>query len=331
MTERKPVTLLSGLKNLWRNSNSQDLDDQPSESTRTSMEVQPARAPSKFLTDDEMKPTEIEGRQFIVESTYMLATDEKEARRLDAQHFVFKDLLGGNITAPIKPKNLASILDVGCGSGIWPIEVAKEFPESHVYAFDIRMMDVPRHLVPSNVLFQRADVTSGLPYMSRSFDYIHQRLVVGGIKVKDWPVMLEEYHRVLRPGGWVELIEGTFQMYRQGPVLGRILEIFREQHKLRGMDLMEVDNLPTHMKKVGFTKINLDKTRIMGWGTWAGPIAAVYAPLVHAVYQTVFILCVKDGLTTKEESEELLAKWQQECNEYQSYMHVYVYTAQRRP
>ncbi|CEG65579.1 hypothetical protein RMATCC62417_02335 [Rhizopus microsporus] len=56
-------------------------------------------------------------------STYWLPKDDKEQMRLTGQHFIFKELFGGNVLPRVSEvldfEKGATILDVGCGSGVW--------------------------------------------------------------------------------------------------------------------------------------------------------------------------------------------------------------------
>ncbi|KAL6234719.1 hypothetical protein BDW75DRAFT_230912 [Aspergillus navahoensis] len=56
------------------------------------------------------------------EGSYIFPNDEREMDRLDMQHHLCKMLTGGRLFfAPIiNPRN---IVDIGTGSGIWPIEL----------------------------------------------------------------------------------------------------------------------------------------------------------------------------------------------------------------
>ncbi|CEG66993.1 hypothetical protein RMATCC62417_03479 [Rhizopus microsporus] len=78
----------------------------------------------KVISETEHTSMDI-SREFHSEdkSTYWLPKDEEEQKRLTAQHFAFKELYGGNVLPSII-QNLdfekgVTILDVGCGSGVW--------------------------------------------------------------------------------------------------------------------------------------------------------------------------------------------------------------------
>lgn len=58
---------------------------------------------------------------------YPYPNDEQELDRLDMQHHMFKLVMGGKLyNVPLD--NPKQILDIGTGSGIWPIEMGMVVP-----------------------------------------------------------------------------------------------------------------------------------------------------------------------------------------------------------
>ncbi|KAG2204896.1 hypothetical protein INT46_009849 [Mucor plumbeus] len=155
----------------------------------------------------------IHGRQYHLEetSTYTLPRDELEQDRLNSQHFSLKALYDGNILPSVKellPSN-AKILDVGCGSGCWVMEMAIDYPQYKITGLDMADM-FPTTIRPENVKFELHNILSGLPYPDQTFDYVHMRLLITGIRTEEWPMVIAEIHRVLKPGGLVQLVESDF-------------------------------------------------------------------------------------------------------------------------
>ncbi|RUS15755.1 hypothetical protein BC937DRAFT_92036 [Endogone sp. FLAS-F59071] len=141
-------------------------------------------------------------RQFMASGNtkYMLPIDIEERNRSDYQHYVLRLLeklmplillttmatdsyiLHGNFNAPIE-ENLAGgikVLEVGCGSGIWTLEMARDYPASTFVGCDIANV-LPTTDISDNCTFINANTLEGLPFPDGTFDYCYQRFMVGNI------------------------------------------------------------------------------------------------------------------------------------------------------
>ena len=104
---------------------------------------------------------------------YPLPNDEEEVRRLDDLHLMYRCHLGRNILAPIGA-NPTTIIDLGTGSGLWPIEVATRYPDCAVTGVDLSPVN-PLYEIPENCDFIVADVNDGLTWPDGSIDLVHSR------------------------------------------------------------------------------------------------------------------------------------------------------------
>ena len=76
--------------------------------------------------------------------------------RLDEIHKGLKSFWGKNLSVPINGRKF-KMLDVGCGTGIWMMEVAKDFPGSQVVGVDLSphlANDSHRYSIPDNISFE---------------------------------------------------------------------------------------------------------------------------------------------------------------------------------
>ena len=133
-----------------------------------------------------------------------LTLSEPEIQRLNDMHNFWNLLLGDLILPKLNcpPKQ---ILDIGCGTGIYCVEVADRYPSAEVHGVDISPIQ-PR-FVPGNCTFYVADVMEGLWFRDKRFDFIHSRDIHSGIPGNRWDEYLSEIFRLLKPGGWLQLVE----------------------------------------------------------------------------------------------------------------------------
>ena len=108
----------------------------------------------------------------------------------------------------------AEVLDVGCGIGVGPVDLARDHPGLRVVGIDRseRMLAwahrrAREHGVEGRVSLQAADVTA-LPFADGRFDVTYAESVLGF--VADKPRALAEMVRVTRPGGYVGISESIW-------------------------------------------------------------------------------------------------------------------------
>ena len=101
------------------------------------------------------------------------------------------------------------ILDIGTGTGIWAIDMADKYPSAVVTGIDI--CPIQPRWVPPNCCFEVEDAERDWTWGDNVFDLVHARTVSHSIG--DWPRMLEQALRVVRPGGYIELSEFEMETF----------------------------------------------------------------------------------------------------------------------
>lgn len=184
---------------------SADTIHQPASQSRTpTPQFARARAPSVEVP----KPTPAPRKD-----VYQLPVNNEELARLNNQHVLLKMLIGGNYTAPIKeelaykPGEEQTILDLGCGTGAWAMDMATDFPHCSVVGADVAPMDVG--LASRNLRIDVCDANEGLTiYQNEQFNLVNARMIAMGIK--NYPFLIGEISRILKPGGFLQLQEWDF-------------------------------------------------------------------------------------------------------------------------
>ncbi|KAF7364007.1 S-adenosyl-L-methionine-dependent methyltransferase [Mycena sanguinolenta] len=150
------------------------------------------------------------------QETYQLpiATGERERERLSVQDQMWRILFGGlnppelheaiNARLAVRDGPPPAVLDVGCGSGGWAIEMGSLYSQAQILGVDL-VIHQNLH-APPNVQFKQLDITQGVPPASGGYAIIHARLVTGHLK--DPAAFIRAAHAELAPGGLIILADG---------------------------------------------------------------------------------------------------------------------------
>ncbi|RPB02032.1 S-adenosyl-L-methionine-dependent methyltransferase [Choiromyces venosus 120613-1] len=152
---------------------------------------------------------QIQGRMYqqwaVEHGTSFGPIDEYERDRQETQHEIFKLVFDGRLILP-PIQNPRKILDCGYGSASWATEVAISYPQCEVIGVDITPHMVPDD-PPLNLILQVDDLNEPFTFHTNEFDFIHSRNVVTGINKGRWPSYVKDCARVLKPGGWLQMVE----------------------------------------------------------------------------------------------------------------------------
>ncbi|ODH53282.1 hypothetical protein GX48_00478 [Paracoccidioides brasiliensis] len=167
------------------------------------------------------------GRQYheFRRGIYMYPCDEAEQDRLDIFHRMLlaarRTLHSVPISNALPPMgNLRSgppsavdqgprILDLGCGTGIWALDMAAQYPHAYVLGIDLTAMQPREHPPNCNFLAPR-DFESPWSFGEEPWDMIHLQMGCGS--VSNWPSLYQKVIQHLRPGtGYFEQVEVDFE------------------------------------------------------------------------------------------------------------------------
>ncbi|CAG8652672.1 2831_t:CDS:2, partial [Dentiscutata heterogama] len=184
----------------------------------------------------------LNGRKYINEneSKYMLPSDEKEVNREAMSYAIRKHLFQKNFFSPIEEKlnKGAKVLDVGCGSGFWVIDIGSKYSSSTLIGIDIDSTQFPsndRH--PSNVGFLACNIIHGIPFPPETFDFVHMSMMCCALTEYQWHQLVKDIVRVLKCDGWVEFVEGDPWIKNYGKIGKLVIETFIEAGKTKGINM----------------------------------------------------------------------------------------------
>ncbi|HLH61151.1 MAG TPA: class I SAM-dependent methyltransferase [Ktedonobacteraceae bacterium] len=266
---------------------------------------------------------ELDGRKYPVNYPYLLPKDEQETDRLNFQHFFLKAVLGGNYIVPLDRIRVETILDVGCGTGVWCREIAGEFKQVNIIGVDLDPSLSRTIAPPANCQFMQADLLRGLPFVGGTFDFTHMRLLVAAIPTRSWPGAVSELMRVTKPGGWIELVECGFGFKRAGPATMRYVEWWDQVGRLRGIETASVAYLDRWLRDAGAKDVE-KRILYVPVGQWGGRLGKMLALNMQNGWRGVRgMLCEQLGITTEQFDEVIYAlpqEWEHNRTEYAYYI-----------
>lgn len=161
--------------------------------------------------------------------SYFIEADLMELGRQLLQSCVISQELGGLFPKHQDLCGVRDVLDLACGAGGWTLEVADAHAQQmRVTGVDVDpvVLEYARARVWANEIpnagFMVMDITQPLQFEANSFDFIHGRFLVGFMHREDWPKLIAECRRVLRPGGTLLLVEGDTWVASQSPAIAKI-------------------------------------------------------------------------------------------------------------
>lgn len=168
-------------------------------------------------------------------STYFVQdrSSQDELTRLYIQDDLVTRVMGGVLPEQPSPEKFRRVLDIGCGTGGWLIEVAKAYPTiTLLIGVDIssKMIEFAQNeaasqKVADRVQFRTMDALRVLEFPTDYFDLVNMRFAVSYLRTWDWPRLLQEFQRITRPGGIIRLTEADIVQEADSPAYAENTEI----------------------------------------------------------------------------------------------------------
>lgn len=246
-----------------------------------------------FMEEDE--PPDSKATVKDLENTYFVQDREEEKQRLRKQAPLIRNVIGGLMPEIAHPERFKRVLDVGCGTGAWLIELAQTYPQNQFIGIDIsqRMIDDAQKQAESvgvnNIEFRVMDALHRIDFPGQSFDLVNHRLGMSWIRTWDWKPLITEYKRLCLRDGVIRIVESDVLIESNSQALTSFSNLF--QHALFAAGNLftnERDSMPLHLparlRELGLhNQFRLSNLDIYG-GT---PSATSYVDVMHLLFQSL--------------------------------------------
>ncbi|RIA89691.1 S-adenosyl-L-methionine-dependent methyltransferase [Glomus cerebriforme] len=260
----------------------------------------------------------INGRRYLKNSDkYILPNDDEELDRLHVQHDLQLQIWKTHFSSPIE-KILklggVEVLDVGCGSGNWLLEMATNYPLSNFTGIDIVPL-YPMDTHPLNVIFESVDVSTGLPFPDNHFDFIYLKCLLSTIPEKH--CNFKELKRVLKPGGWIEIMENDNEIINPGPTMKFFSSSYQALLRQRGINSYLCREIPKILGKHGFIEIH-NEEKITYHREKSGTVSELGIENFISIFSTLKNSISEFTSINSQEFDNLLQNLSEEVNEFGS-------------
>ncbi|KAI9484891.1 hypothetical protein BDB00DRAFT_852731 [Zychaea mexicana] len=321
---------LSNNNNNNNNNNSKSKNSSSSNSNTSSSDNEEGFIEPKFpISQYEF----IEGRNFrqLSGASPFLPCDDEESERLQLNYLLFKTVFKKTHFPPIEDdlKRGIRVLTVRIGPGHWVKDMAETYPNSHFTGTD--EVIYPISDPPPNCHLRIANAAKGLPFADNTFDYVAQHDTILTYTREEWDKAIAELVRVLKPGGWLQLVETSGILQDVGPNLSiwlmRVTVSLqtRNIHLKFGPKLHEV--LEAHS---GVTDVTYSHRSIpIGW---LGKLGDLGLECLERMFDSMKPRLCDDWSMNLQKYEKMAQAAAKECQEFRSWTNIhYAYCRKKLP
>ena len=249
-------------------------------------------------------------------NTYIIDSKSvTEAARLISEDRLITRHMGDLFPSTVDPQKIHTVLDIGCGPGGWILDVAAAYPSLHAIGIDIssQMIQLAKLYAQAenatSVEFLEMDALQPFAFDSSTFDVINARFLYTFVDREQWPLLLQECHRLLKPGGTLRLteLEGGFSNSDALEHLSLIYSksLYRANHSFsssgRGTSIPAM--LRAFLRNSGFQSL---EHQVYGLDCSYGTEASQgWLEELLLLFHSVLPFLVKAGVATQQEMDAL--------------------------
>ncbi|CAH1757298.1 16315_t:CDS:2 [Entrophospora sp. SA101] len=262
---------------------------------------------------------------------YVWPIDEKELNRLKTQHYCFKEMFDKNYSAPIQKllEKGGKGLDIGCGPGLFVLEMASEFKNSEFIGVDF-LENFPKQTLPYNVGFVRANVLDGLSFPDNKFDYVHICCMNYSFTENQWiDIVIPELVRVTKPGGWIEYYDMGPSVTKAGPIFMRLHEALDNLLIERGLNTQFVHKIKSTLQRYPNLQNMEGVLKKQPIGNWGGKLGELNLQNTLEFFDVIKDLMINALGINEPEYMRLVKELAKEFDENKSRIHFVRVFAQK--
>ncbi|KXN86225.1 Demethylmenaquinone methyltransferase [Leucoagaricus sp. SymC.cos] len=272
--------------------------------------------------------------------TYYLPSTPEERERLEIQHRMMLQILDHKyIKVPVDITTGTAILESGTGTGIWLMELSKTVTDgAELIGIDIVSKLFPaRETLPPNVTFQTMSILDLPTEWTNRFTLVNQRFLIAGLRYSEWVTAINNMCRVLKPGGWLQLLEPTGLMDAgpTGNIFHLLLERIRQLQGINGVFPNCGDVLKRLAEEAGFEEVTVTYYEAPV-GKWGGDVGIQQRDILVQVLTAMKGVVLKNngfGVVSGQEEgyEQFIYDWVKEVDEERKPMQPYAMICARKP